>query len=99
MFPKTFGFRNADGSITENELFADLIKEMEKYLTENQDLKDLLNGIEVEAAEGVVPKRPAMISSQADDVNDLKATAKVHPEDDDSISVRTADGTMIDELV
>merc|ERR1712166_310626 len=94
MFPTTFGFTNADGSITQHDLFANLIVEMEKYLTKNPELKDLLNGIEVVAAEGVVPKRPAM----DDDAKVDKGTAKVHPEDSCAISVRAPDGTMIEEL-
>ena len=59
---------------------------MEKYLTKNPDLKDVLNGIEVEKADGAVPKRPAMDDS-------AKETAKVHPEDDCNISIRAADST------
>lgn len=94
MFPQTFGFCNADGSITTHDLFANLIQEMEKYLTNNPDLKDVLNGIEVVAAAGVVPKRPAM----DDDAKVDKGTAKVHPEDSCSISVRSPDGTKIEEL-
>merc|ERR1712195_241030 len=86
MFPETFGFCNGDGTIIQQELFGSLIHEMEKYLTKNPDLKDVLNGIEVEKADGAVPKRPAMDDS-------AKETAKVHPEDDCNISIRTADST------
>ena len=35
MFPETFEFCNADGSVTQHDLFANLIHEMEKYLTKN----------------------------------------------------------------
>merc|ERR1711865_527334 len=94
MFPETFGFVHADGTTTHQNLFGNLIHEMENYLIENPQLKDLLNGIEVKPEFGVVPKRPAM----DDEAKVVKGTAKVRPEDQCNISVRTADGTTIEDL-
>ena len=94
MFPETFEFCHADGTITQHELFGNLIHEMEKYLIKNPQLKDLLNGIEVEQVNGMVPKRPAM----DDEAKVDKGTAKVHPEDQCAISVRAPDGTTIEDL-
>jgi len=83
MFPETFGFVHIDGTVTETDLFGDLVPVMERYLNENQELKDMLNGIGRTEADHEVPKRPAMGGVQGRRRSQAhKESAKVHPEVD-----------------